>query len=74
MITLEQAIKKVEEETGYNVSSVKDCGESWSVGFKEFAESTGAAATFIFKEDGRIEHKSITLEVLELLERGQKVF
>ena len=70
MITLAQAVQKAEQETGWTVSSVKDCGDRWSMNFKEEAGTISTLPMFIMKETGDLEYFFMTAENIELLKRG----
>ena len=70
-MTLEEAITKVESETGEVVRAIRDCGDRWCFGFEgDEGAYTGSFVTFVFKSDGRIEYESI-VNCVEIVMQGK---
>ena len=70
-MTLEEAITKVESETGEVVRVIRDCGDRWCFDF-EGAEGayTVSFVTFVFKSDWQIEYESI-VNCVEIVMQGK---
>ena len=55
-MTLEDAIKKAEQETGGTVLFVDDCDDRWVFGFDFEADSTMGIVFCCFKNTGKFTH------------------
>lgn len=71
-MSLKEVIKKAEILRGSKVSTVKDCGDRWYLGFTGDVGKSGSAPMFAFKSSGRLEYFLIW-EYADLLLQGKTI-